>query len=59
MGLLEEILKNKEEILISLLKILEGKEASAAVNLDGVEITVGNTTVRLSGEIKFKVNPNE
>jgi hypothetical protein len=57
MGVIEEVLKNKEEILVGLLKVLEGKESRARVNLDGVKFNVGKSTVRMEGEIEFTFIP--
>ena len=59
MGLIEEILKNKEEILVSFLKVLEGKEARAKVKLDGIEFHVGQSTVKLNGAVEFTFIPLE
>lgn len=59
MGLIEEILKNKEEILVSFLKVLEGKEAKAKVNLDGIEFHVGKSAIKLKGTIEFTFIPLE
>ena len=58
-GLIEELLKNKEEILVNFLKILEGKEAKARVRLDGVELKAGKTALRLDGEIEFTFVPTK
>ena len=57
MGILEEIAKNKEELLLKFLSIMEGKETKANVNLDGVEFKVGNTSVALDGNIELTVVP--
>ena len=57
MGVLEEVLQNKEEILINFLKILEGKETKATVNLDGIEFKVGNSTVKMNGSVEFVFVP--
>lgn len=59
MGIIEEILKNKEEILIKFLEILEGKETSAKINLNGVKINVGKSAIRLNGEIELTFVPPE
>jgi hypothetical protein len=59
MGLIEEILKNKEDILVSFLKILEGKETRARVKLDGVQFHIGKSAVRMSGAIEFTFVPVE
>jgi hypothetical protein len=57
--MLEEILKNKEELLIKVLDVLEGKEAKARVKLDGVEFKVGEATVKLEGTVEFTFVPYE
>ena len=57
MGLIEEILKNKEELLIKLLEILEGKESNTRINLDGVEFHVGKSLVRLKGNVDITFVP--
>lgn len=58
MGMIEEILKNKEELLIKFMSIVEGKETSANVNLDGVEFKVGKTKIQLNGNVEFTVVPS-
>ena len=55
MGVVEEVIKNKEELLIRFLDVLSGKEATARVNLDGVQFNVGKSKVKLAGEISFTV----
>jgi hypothetical protein len=57
MGFVEEILKNKEELVMKLLDVLQGKEATARVNLDGVKFNIGNITVKLSGEVDLNFVP--
>ena len=59
MGVIEEVLKNKEEILVALLKVLEGKESRARVNLDGVKFNIGKSSVKMEGEIEFTFVPLE
>ena len=59
MGVIEEVLKNKEEILVALLKVLEGKESRARVNLDGVKFNIGKSTVKMEGEIELTFVPLE
>jgi hypothetical protein len=54
----EEILKNKEELLLKVIEILEGKEAKAAINLDGVEFKVGKSKVELAGRVEFTFKPS-
>lgn len=57
MGLMEDIIKNKEELVTKLLDVLQGKEATARVNLDGVKFNVGKVTIKLSGEVDFTFVP--
>jgi len=58
-GIIEEILKNKEEIIVALLKVLEGKETRARVKLDGVRFNVGNSVVKMEGAVEFTFVPIE
>jgi hypothetical protein len=59
MSLIEEILKNKEELLVKFLEILEGKETRAKVSLDGVEFHVGKSAIKLNGSVEFTFVPLE
>ena len=57
MGVMEEIIKNKEELLIKLLNVLQGKEATAKIRLDGVKFNIGEVAVKLDGEVDFTFVP--
>ena len=57
MGFVEELLKNKEELLVKFLSIMEGKETSANVNLDGIKFDLGDTAIKVSGNVEFTVVP--
>ena len=59
MGVIEEVLKNKEEILVAFLKVLEGKEAKAKVNLDGVKFNIGKSSIKMEGAVEFTFVPLE
>ena len=59
MGIIEEILKNKEELLVKLLEIMEGKESRATVDLNDVEFHVGKSLVKLKGTLEFTFIPIE
>jgi hypothetical protein len=59
MGVIEEILKNREGMIEKFLDVLSGKEATAKVNLDGVQFNIGKSKVRLEGEISFTVIPGK
>ena len=56
MGVIEEMLKNKEELLVKFLEILEGKETEASIDLNGVEFHVGKSLVKMKGKVDHK-NP--
>jgi len=58
-GILEEILANKQEILVALLKVIEGKQARAKVNLNGVKFNVGQSVVKMEGSIELSFVPLE
>lgn len=56
MGLIDEIIKNKEDLVLKVLDVLSGKEAKARLNLDGVEFDVGNRLkVRLNGDVEMSL----
>jgi hypothetical protein len=59
MGVFEELVNNKEELIVKLLKILEGKEASTKLNLDNIEFMVGNNKVRINGTVNVTVTPQK
>ena len=58
-GIIEEILKNKEELLVALFKVIEGKEARAKVNLNGVKFNIGKSSVKMEGTIELTLVPIE
>jgi hypothetical protein len=55
--IIEEIVKNKEEFILKILQILEGKETKAKVNLDGVEFKFGGSKVKVNGNVEFAIIP--
>ena len=57
MGVFEEIVKNKEELFLKILQILEGKETKTKVNLDGVEFNLGNSRISVNGNVEFTIVP--
>ncbi len=57
MGFIEEILKNKEELLVKFLSLMEGKETSANVNLDGIKFDLGDTAVKVNGNVELTIVP--
>ena len=59
MGVLEDIVKDKEQFLEKLLEIFEGKETKTKLNLNGIEFKVGKSKVSVSGNIEFIIVPFE
>jgi hypothetical protein len=60
MGFLEDILKGREEMIISALKVLEGRKASVKVDLDGVQFEISRgIRARLSGQVRITVLPEK
>ena len=55
MDILQELLKNKEELLVKLLEFMEGKETATKLKLDGISFNLGNTLVKLKGEVEITV----
>ena len=56
-SIFEEIVKNKEQLILKILDIIEGREARTKVNLDNVELNVGNVEIRVNGSLEFVVAP--
>lgn len=57
-GVIEDIVKNKEEILTKILSLLEGREASTSLNLTGIKFNIAkNIEVVVDGKITFTVTP--
>ena len=59
MGVIEDILKNKEEMIEKFLDVLSGKEATAKINLDGVQFNIGKNRVKLEGAVSFTLIPGK
>lgn len=57
MTVIEEIINNKEELIVKLLEILEGKETKTKITLDGVEFKFGKTKVKAEGDIELTIVP--
>ncbi len=54
---IEELMKNKEDFLIKILDVLEGREAKASINLEGVEFMLGQSKVKLGGKVEVSFLP--
>jgi hypothetical protein len=57
MGVFDEIVKNKEELFLKILQILEGKETKTKINLDGVEFNIGKSKIKVNGDVEFTIVP--
>ena len=57
MNVIDEIIKNKEELFVKILQILEGKETKTKISLDGVEFTLGSSKIKADGAIEFTIVP--
>jgi hypothetical protein len=57
MDIVKEIEENKEEIIIKILEVLQGKETTARIKLDGLKFHVGDVEVKLNGEVDFTLVP--
>ncbi|HDD45864.1 MAG TPA: hypothetical protein ENG42_00165 [Candidatus Aenigmarchaeota archaeon] len=53
----EDIIKNKEQLIMYILNLIEGKEAKTKVNLDEIELKFGKVSVKISGNLEFIVAP--
>lgn len=54
---IEDILKDKEELINTVLKLLEGREAKATLDLDGISFRVGKSTVAVDGKLQLTFIP--
>lgn len=59
MGMIEEILKEKGELLEKFIEIIEGKEAKTRINLDGIKFKVGKSVVQMNGSVELVFIPLE
>jgi len=58
-SILDQLLGNKEEIIIKVLQILEGKEAKTKFNLEGLKLKLGTFDIKLGGHIEVSVIPKK
>ncbi len=54
---LEKMLKDKGDLIETILKLLEGREAKATLNLDGIKFKVGNSSVAVNGKVELTLVP--
>ncbi|MBI4173298.1 MAG: hypothetical protein HY519_01115 [Candidatus Aenigmarchaeota archaeon] len=54
-----DLIRDKEQLMNAVLKVLEGKEAKATLNLDGVHIHLGTSSVELNGKVQMTFIPGE
>lgn len=56
---IEEILKDKEELIQTVLSLLEGREAKATLNLEGIKFKIGKSSVAVNGKVNLTFVPME
>ncbi|MBU0953122.1 MAG: hypothetical protein KKA90_01720 [Nanoarchaeota archaeon] len=56
-SIIQELLKNKEGMILQVLELLQGKETKAKIDLNGVAFNIGKSKVTLEGKIEFTLVP--
>lgn len=56
---IEDILKDKEELINTVLSLLEGRQAKATLNLDGIKFKIGKSSVAMDGKVNLTFVPLE
>ena len=51
--------KQGEEIIVKLLDIIAGNEASVKISLNGVAFNVGKNKVKMEGDVQFTFMPEK
>ena len=46
-----------EEFIMRILKFLEGKQTATKINLDGVELDIGDSKIKVDGKIDLQFTP--
>jgi len=57
MGVFEEMIQNKDELIAKILQLLQGREAKTKINLDGVEFKIGDVALKVDGKIDITIAP--
>jgi len=58
-SLIKELLEENGSLLEKIMVLLEGREARADINLNGMELKAGKTRVKLAGVIKVTVSQSK
>lgn len=53
--MIEDLFGKNSELIAKILDIIEGREVTTKINLDGVSFKIGKTNIKLSGEIEFSL----
>ena len=56
-GVFDEVVKNKEELLLKFFNILQGREAKTKLMLDGIELDFGKGKVKVDGSVELTFTP--
>ena len=57
MGLLEQMLTENRTVIEAFLKLLEGKESKAKIDLAGVKFNIGKSVVKAEGTLSLTLIP--
>ena len=57
MGVFEEIIQNKDELIMKIIQILQGRETKTKINLDGVEFKLGEVGIKVDGKLEITIAP--
>ncbi len=58
-NLIEKFLEDNSDVIVKVLRILEGKSASARIKLDGMQFDIGDSKIEIRGEIDLVFIPDK
>jgi len=56
---IETFIQENSDIIAKVLRVMEGKSATARIKLDGIQLELGDSMVELAGEIDLKFVPEK
>jgi hypothetical protein len=56
-GVFDEVVKNKEELMLKFFNILQGREAKTKLMLDGIELDFGKGKIKVDGSVELTFTP--
>lgn len=57
MSIIEEVLENKEEIILKIFELIQGKEAKTKLKLNDIKLNIGDSALRVNGELEVSFVP--